>query len=304
MDLRHLRYFLAITDHGSITAAATSLGIRQSSLSDTIRALEEELGVALFMRHARGVRLTQAGDTLAEHARLLLSMANELPQQLRNLRDDDVGAYVIGCYESLGAWYLPRVFAHLNATFPGIRLDVVNTPSLRVEQAVIDRVVHLGLVVNARPHPDLVITPVCNDVIELVAHHHRVQSLPAELLVKQGPLFYLDRTPFDDIVARLGARGLLPERRVAIGDLELVKAIVSEGVGVGILPRRVAQYGGASPLVPIDRSLPRFDDTIHLIMRYDLPKVRALKTLRDLLITEGTRRMAEQPIDFSDEVHR
>jgi DNA-binding transcriptional LysR family regulator len=101
-------------------------------------------------------------------------------------------------------------------------------------------------------------------------------------------MFHLDREPFTTLLSRLAALDLLPTRCVPLGDLELVKAMVAEGIGVAVLPVRVAHSSDVG-LVELDEALPRFDDTIHLVMRYDTPRTEALKALRRVVADEGAR---------------
>ena len=85
MDIRRLRYFLAVADSGHITRAAEQLGLQQPPLSQQIRALEEHLGVALFKRHAKGVTLTHAGLELQGEARRIVDSVDRLEQRMRQL---------------------------------------------------------------------------------------------------------------------------------------------------------------------------------------------------------------------------
>src|ERR1700733_2072467 len=92
MELRHLRYFVAIAEERSFTRAAERLWVAQPGLSTQIRRLESELGVRLFNRHARGVDLTDAGDLLLERARTALAAADAARSTGRDLEDGLVGA--------------------------------------------------------------------------------------------------------------------------------------------------------------------------------------------------------------------
>ena len=295
IDVRHLRQLRAIATHGSLTRAAAALGVGQPSLSESLRRLEEDLGTRLFYRHARGVEPTDAGALLVAHAEAVLPRLDALPGQLSALTDGLGGRFVLGCYHSLGAWYLPGVYQRLLDDLPDIDLQVRSARSAAVRAAVIDRECDLGLVVNAEPHPDLVITEVCRDAIAFVASARRLAAVPGLACLAAGPLFHQDREPFASLLAKLEARGQMPSRVIPLGDLELAKAIVARGVGVAALPLRVARYGGTD-LQVVHPELPRFDDTIHLLMRYDTPRVRALRELRRVLVEVGRALLDDEPI--------
>ena len=91
MELRHLRYFVAIAEEGSFTAAAERLWVAQPGLSSQIRRLEAELGLRLFERHTRGVTLTPEGTLVLERARVALAAAQLLPQGHADRRNLEVG---------------------------------------------------------------------------------------------------------------------------------------------------------------------------------------------------------------------
>lgn len=288
MDLRHLRYLRVIAEHGSMTAAARELGLGQSTLSESMRKLEDELGARVLFRNTRGVTLTPAGELACAHAEAILAQADKLPAAVAALSTGLAGHFRLACYHSLGAWLLPSVMARLLTELPDVTLEVVTMPSADVHDAVLSRQVELGLIVNAHPHPDLVVTTVSADTIAVVAHQSRLAAEPGRAALRRGPLFHLDREPFTTLLSRLAAIGEMPNRRIALGDLELVKAMVMEGIGVAVLPIRVAQVGDVG-LVEVDASLPHFDDTIHMVMRFDEPRTEALKAVRRVVAEEGGR---------------
>lgn len=112
MDFRHLRYFLAVVDSGSVAAAARQLHIVQPALSPQIRDLEEELGAALFSRNARGVELTAAGAQFVLDAwRLLIDIESARQRALR-VAQGSAGTLRIGVSATYG-WH-PTILSHIN----------------------------------------------------------------------------------------------------------------------------------------------------------------------------------------------
>jgi DNA-binding transcriptional LysR family regulator len=125
MELRHLRYFVAIAEERSFTRAAERLWVAQPGLSTQIRRLEAELGVKLFERHTRGVDLTPAGELLLERARVTLSAAEAAAATGSDLEAGLTGALKLGV--SIGArWrHTPALLERFNCDRPGVELTVL-----------------------------------------------------------------------------------------------------------------------------------------------------------------------------------
>src|SRR6266566_4209411 len=96
MELRHLRYYVAIAEERSFTRAAERLWIAQPGLSSQIRRLESELGVKLFERHTRGVDLTAAGEAFLQRARAVLAAAEAAQSVGQDIREGRVGSIRLG----------------------------------------------------------------------------------------------------------------------------------------------------------------------------------------------------------------
>lgn len=129
MDLTQLRYFQTTATSKSMSAAARKLGISQPSLTVAIRQLEKHLGTTLFLRERNGVRLTSTGEVLLRHASTLLSLVEHAEQDVRGLESDEVGSFVIGCHESLGAYFLPGFMSSFLREAPRIELTLWNGSS-------------------------------------------------------------------------------------------------------------------------------------------------------------------------------
>jgi DNA-binding transcriptional LysR family regulator len=308
MDLAQLRYLTTIAEAGSLSAAARTLGVSQPSLSLAVRHLEEELGVRLFVRTHEGVVPTPHGEALLETAHRVLTDLERTSKRIVALATDDVGEVVIGCHPALGAYFLPGFLSTFLPAYPRIDLRILSAGSTQVVSAVLDGRVTFGLAVNPLPHDDLVLVDLYRDEIALFVRTRLAPdayglapsrtSMPPdaapEVLKSQalarlraGPLIHPDIPSFDALVERLAADDLLPPRRIPCGDLELTKALTIAGVGVGLLPRRVAEYGHVGWLRPLHPELPSYLDTIKLVWRYDLYKTRAVQQVREALLVHG-----------------
>src|SRR5689334_24240957 len=96
MDLKHLRYFIAVAEEGHITRAAERLGTQQPPLSQRIKAIERELDVQLFLRKARGVALTEAGRVFLDHARTMLAQYDRTFEATRRAARGEQGRICVG----------------------------------------------------------------------------------------------------------------------------------------------------------------------------------------------------------------
>src|SRR5687768_3556770 len=124
-----LRAFVAVARAGGFSAAARSLGVSQSSLSQAVAALEEDVGQPLLVRAGREVHVSEAGAILLEHAERALLELGRAADLLSGLRDLTRGQLLVGTSDTLAAYLLPPVFAAFRARYPGIELKLDNRPS-------------------------------------------------------------------------------------------------------------------------------------------------------------------------------
>lgn len=285
-----LRYFARIAELGSFTAAARELRVSQPSLSVAVRKLEESLGAPLLHRSRRGVTLTRAGEILLEHTRQADRALGAAIDELLALETEPRGHFTLGAHESLAAYLLPRFMARFLERFPKVELALWNGNSRDVEQAVIERRIDLGFVVNPQRHPDCVVHELFGDRVGFVvsAALERKARSPAELL-SSVPLIHvpvLRQTQY--LLGALASDGIAPPSQLTCSSMELVKSLVLDGVGVGILPYRVASHGvSAGRLVHLGESMPVFDDVISLVRRYDLPATAGSRALLAALREHG-----------------
>lgn len=148
MDLRTLRYFIAVLEAGSLSRAAGTLYIAQPALTAQIKKLEGELGAQLFERSHVGVTPTPAGLQLYEDARRLLSDAEAVRDRIRRLPQGPEGSVTVAVPFLLASLLMGPVLAALKETHPRIRVFVLDDLSLMVKKAMLDRRADIGILVD------------------------------------------------------------------------------------------------------------------------------------------------------------
>ena len=242
MELRQLRHFLALVEERSITGAAKRELIVQSGLSNSIQALERELGTPLYVRGTRPVRLTAAGEALVGAARRTVTSAVQAEQAVHHTRDVQIGTLRIGI--SLSAQHLVPFASYLGdfaRDHPGIDLRLQYAPGLTMismlEAGELDCVI--GPAVSQVPGVRM--TPLAREPMRLVCRSdHRLAGREevslrqlAEERFLEVPPGWTGRLLSDAAFASQG----IPRRVVCeVGDWELFLELVRAGVGIGFAP--------------------------------------------------------------------
>src|SRR5215213_7617138 len=146
MTLQQLTYFLAAAEHGSFSGAAQALFMAQPSLSEQIRRLEAELGVALFARGGRGLELTEAGRLFRPHAEGTVAAAQEAVESVREVRDITGGTVAFGTFGSAHHYLLAGLLQDFRTQYPNVRVRAIGQNSAEVADGVRDGHVEAGLV--------------------------------------------------------------------------------------------------------------------------------------------------------------
>jgi DNA-binding transcriptional LysR family regulator len=237
VDRAELRVFEAVARLGGMSRAAAELNTVQSNVTARIRLLEQELGVALFERHSRGVSLTAAGRRLlpyAESARHLFEEAG------RAVRDDGTprGALAIGSLETTTALRLAPRLAAFIAAWPEVDLALRTGTTCELIEAVLERRLEGALVCGPVGHPELVeevvfreelavlTAPGLPDLERLIA-----RGAPRIVVLRAGCSY---RQRLEELLAR---RGTVVARPLEFGTLEAIFGCVAAGLGITLLPR-------------------------------------------------------------------
>ena len=145
MELRHLRYFVGVADAASVSKAALRVHVSQPALSRQIHDLERELGVRLFVRAGRGIRLTAAGDDLLARARDVLTRADSLGARARALVEGSVGVLRVGATPQVIQNILPGFLTGYRRAHPGIDIELVEEGGVRLLSLVEQGALHVAM---------------------------------------------------------------------------------------------------------------------------------------------------------------
>lgn len=178
IETASLRYFREVAAQGSLRHAAERLYIAQSALSRQIRALEDELGVALFERRARGMVLTAAGRLLLEYVEDSRSRLDDLRSRIQDFEALRRGEVDIACVEGLLNGFMPEFVEHLQGEHEGLVLRVAAMGSQSVAEAVAEHRFDLGILFGQSPRGDLVeIARMSQPLCVIVAPGHPLARL-------------------------------------------------------------------------------------------------------------------------------
>jgi len=145
IELRHLRYFLAVAESSHFTRAATQLHITQPTLSHQIRQLEGQLDLTLFDRMGRRIRLTAAGELLLPHARRVFRELQEAQSALGELHGLKRGQLKVGIMQTVSACVIPEIVSRFSAAHPGVRVTCTEMPVAEVESGLESGKLDLGI---------------------------------------------------------------------------------------------------------------------------------------------------------------
>ncbi len=231
-ELRHLRYAVAVADELNFTRAAAREGVSQQLLSAQVRQLEDELGVTLFDRSTREVRLTDAGAELAQRGRGLLADVQQLWEDVRRHATGQAGIVRLGFWRSAAFTTAPQLVAAMAEAHPGVRMEICEIPTPDLPRALRDGRIDVAL---AR----------WTDDTDGLFVHELARHAAGIVLRADDPL--ADRAELE--LGELAERTLLLHERAALPGRH--DAIVAACVAAGFTPRI------ATPRLPFD---PTFAD--------------------------------------------
>jgi len=238
--LAQIEAFLTVAERRSVSAAAGVLYVTQPALTTRLKNLERELGVDLFVRTSRGMRLTAEGRAFRPHAQRALQSLAAGRELLRERREGRVGELIVGAAPAISTYVLPLVLRTFQAAFPNVHLIVRTGHSEDVLELVLREQVQIGLVRDL-PHPAVTSTPLYEDEIVLVVHpQHRLAGEPSIAVQELGDerLILFDRTSSYFVLTSAFFReaGVVPRGVMELDNVDATKKMVEHGLGIAFLP--------------------------------------------------------------------
>lgn len=298
MEIRALRYFAAVAETGHMTRAAEQLGIQQPPLSQQIKGLERELGVALFRRHPRGMALTDAGRQFQAEALRMLQDMETVKQRMARVAKGQEGVLSVGFTSSAAAHrFMPDALRAFRRSHPGVELRLRENNAAELTEALAAGRLHCGLlrVPVAQPGGLRFETLLREPVLAAMPRDHRFAgagetAAPLSLAQLCEEDLILVRRPgapglYADLLTLCNAQGLRPRVVAEVDRMMTNLNLVAAGVGLSVVP---ASMGGVhqhairyGPLAGSER----LDAPLTLVSREEednLPALHFVALLREL----------------------
>jgi LysR family cyn operon transcriptional activator len=261
--LRHVRYFLAVAEHGNFTRAAEALHVSQPTLSQQIRQLEETLGAPLLDRSGRTVRLTDAGAAYLLYARRALQDLEAGSRAIHDVRELTRGSLRLAMTPTFTAYLIGPLVDAFNSRYPGITLTIQEMSQERMEVLLNSDELEIGIAFEDTHSPDIETTGLLIEALALVVgkSHPRakkrgvlsLREFGGESLVLLNEEFatrsYIDRY--------CRQHGVAPRIAIEVNSISAVVEIVRHGRLATLLPEAIALENSALCPLRIEPALPR-----------------------------------------------
>jgi len=274
VTLTQIQAFLATARRGTFAAAGAELGTAQASVSELVRRLEEEHGVALFTRTGRRLALTAAGEALMPFAEQSLSAAESGRQALRALRSLGGGVATVGLLRNADYYLLSDLVDSFHRRYPDVRVRLVGQNSAEVAAAVASGELEAGLVVLPVDDDGLTVTPLMRDEVLYASADAGAVSAPvateqlgrARLVLYDAHFGWKDPTR-RQLAERAQLAGVRLEPIIEVEHVETALRLVARGLGDTIVSEAVARSSVCPPEVMTARFAEPLHDTIAVVRR-------------------------------------
>ncbi|MEK3714494.1 LysR substrate-binding domain-containing protein [Paenibacillus sp. FSL R7-0333] len=249
MDIRKLQYFIAVAEELHFHRAAEKLNMTQPPLTQQIQALEQELGVKLFERNKRQVRLTPAGSVFWEEASRILSQLERSIQTVRLASQGIIGHLNIAFIGSAEGGIMVDVLKIFRQRFPQIQLNLLEMTSAQQWQALHDGTIHIGFMRFIEPAQNINHCSLINEtLVAVLPDQHPLAKLPALPVsaLRSEPFIFFPRKhslPFHDLIMGFCAEhDVYPQVVQEAVQMYTIVNLVAANLGVSIVPSSVSVF--------------------------------------------------------------
>ncbi|MBS1808163.1 MAG: LysR family transcriptional regulator [Acidobacteria bacterium] len=297
MDLHQLKVFHTAVKAGGFTLASRKLHLSQSTISQHIKQLEEELGCPLFMRIGKQVLPTEAGQLLREHCERIFQDVKNAEMSIQELTGLRKGKVRFGTGATTLIYQLPPVLEAYQARYPEVELIVVSDISEVLRQEVQAHRLDLGLVMLPVEETNLQVEPLCAEelCVALPARHPLAQKRALQIcdLSQLRFILYERKTVMRQLIDNFFAEvGIQPRVAMVMENIEAIKSLIGAGLGASVLPMHAVGNEAADKKVRLMRvEKKRLHRQLSLITLKSSYTPNAVRELGKLILAElGTKR--------------
>jgi len=255
MELRHLRYFVNVADAGGVSKAALRVHISQPALSRQIHELQQELGVRLFDRVGRGIRLTAAGEDLLASARDVLTRVESLGARARALCDGTIGVLRVGATPQTLQNILPGFLTRYRRSRPGIEIQLVEDGGARLVNLVEQGALHLAMsgVLSGTRLDQRLLFPIRVLAVTSLSRQWRPRATIEVKELAGEPLLLLRQDFGTRQLFDAACRIAHVQRRIVLesGEPSSLIALAEQGHGVAVVPSTVRFTSKNIRVIPV-----------------------------------------------------
>ena len=289
MNINHLAIFHAVAEEHSMSRGAERLCISQPAVSKQVKELEAALGVTLFDRLPRGLRLTQAGEVLAGHARWLFAVEADAERAIAELKGLVQGRLTVGASLTIGDYLLPQILGEYRRKHPGIALHLEIANTQVIQRKIRENALDVGLTEGVAEDAELDAEVFGEDeLVAVVPPGHSLLGKDEVSAARFCAEPFLMREPGSgtrEVVERaLALRGIQVMPAMSLGSTEAIKRGVASGLGVAIVSKLALETeleaGRLCPVTLSDLSITR---PLHLVCLRGKSKGAAVQAFLNLL---------------------
>ncbi len=240
--LRQLQYFIAVAENGTVSGAAQNLSISQSSVTEAVKELEQDLGVSLFERHARGLNITHKGQQFLRHATRILADVGDARRTFSEEREIKGGRLALGVTSLVAGYVLSDVLARFRRAFPGVEVTAIEDNGDYLEHLLIGGELDVAVMVTSNLRDRMALQA---EILEVSPYRvwlplgHKLAG--ADIIsiadIAREPLIMLTVDEIEENTGKLlSALGAKPHVAFRTRSVEAVRSLVATGAGVALLP--------------------------------------------------------------------
>jgi DNA-binding transcriptional LysR family regulator len=266
-----IKYFIEVYQTKHITRAALRLGVTQPTLTQAIKSIELKVEAPLFYRTKQGVHPTKAALQFYANVKNLNDCWDDIKMDVAKSTSELEGDFTIGCHQSVASYVAPPLLRKIDVECPNISIRFIHDFSRKITEKIVAYDVDIGFVVNPFKHPDLVYKKIGDDKVTFWKKVG-ISKIPKRIFADG------QREQVEHLLGSAYKNHFKDWKIVDSTSLEVVRTMVAEGLGVGVIPERVAmadQYG----LEIYNKNLPVRPDEIFLAYRKEVMSSKAAKEL-------------------------